>query len=180
MNLSQIGLALGMAHGVAGLLAFLRPAAVGPWLQRFPRRVAPGVFLMLGGTAWFVWNLYSSDLSDFAEWRPIMYAGSALLGIGCCFFVQDFLAVRGACVVALLGCDRILDVQRIHDSPWRVVVAGWCYAVIVLAVWWVQAPWRVRDLAAWLVAMPERLKRIGMGIAAFGILLTGLALTQFR
>ena len=180
MNLSQIGLALGGAHLVAGLLALLRPALAGAWLTAFPRRVFPGVVLMLAGTAWFVWNLYSSNLTDFAEWRPIMYAGSVLLGVGCCFFVQDYLAVRGACVVALLGCDAILDVQRIHDSPWRAVLAGWCYLVIVFSVWWVQAPWRVRDLAGWLVAAPGRLGRVGAGVAAFGAFVVALALTQFR
>lgn len=180
MNLFQISLSLGLAHVAAGLLALLRPGPAAAALQKFPRKVAPGVVLMLAGTAWFVWNLYSSNLSDFAEWRPVMYAGSVLLGVGCCFFVQDYLAVRGACVVALLACDRILDVQRVHDSGWRALLAAWCYAVIVMAVWWVQAPWRVRDLAGWLVAAPPRLRRTGTGLAAFGLLVVVLAFTQFR
>lgn len=180
MNLSQISLALGAAHLVAGLLVLLRPGPVGAALKRFPRQVFPGVVLMLGGTAWFLWNLYSSNLSDFAEWRPIMYAGFSLLGVGCCFFVQDYLAVRGAAVVALLACDQILDVQRNSDSGWHVVLALWCYAVIVLAVWWVGSPWRVRDLAAWLVAAPKRLTAAGLGLVGFGALVAGLGLTAFR
>ena len=165
---------------MAGLLALLKPGLVGAALQRFPRQVFPGVVLMLGGTAWFLWNLYTSNLTDFAEWRPIMYAGFSLLGIGCCFFVQDYLSVRGAAVVALLACDRILDIQRNADSGWRVVLALWCYLVIVLSVWWVGSPWRVRDLAGWLTGAPKRMTGAGLILSAFGALVAGLALTVFR
>jgi hypothetical protein len=180
MNLSQWSLLLGALQVLAGLLAFLSPGPFGRSLRRFPRQVVPGIVLMLAGTAWFVWNLYSSNLTDFQEWRPIMYAGFTLLGVGCCFFVQDYLSVRGACVVALLVCDRVLEAGRSCDSDWRALTATWCYLVICLSVWWVGSPWRVRDLADWLTAVPGRLPRAGLGFTALGATLIGLGVSVLR
>ena len=178
MKLSHIYLALGAFHALAGLVLLARPAAAGEWLRAFPRKVGIGMLLMLAGTAWFVWNLYRSEIRDFEEWRPVLYAGFTLLGVGCCIFVQDYLAVRGACVVALLACDVILDVRRPSDSPWSLVLSFWSYAIIVCAVWWVGSPWRVRDLAGWLSSSPSRIARLGGALAAFGVATGLLVLTE--
>jgi hypothetical protein len=180
MTLSHVCLALGALHLVAGLLAVTRPARCTPALRALPRNVPLGVGLMLAGTAWFFWNLYSSDLTDFQEFRPFIYAGTILLGVGCCFFVQDYLAVRGAAVVALLGCDRILDIQRWHDSGLKNVVTVWCYAVIVAGIWFCGSPWRVRDGIAWATASESRLRQLGGVCAGFGALLALLGVTALR
>lgn len=180
LTLAQVFLGLGLAHGLVGLWWALRPEKAGAWMRAFPRQVAPGIFLMLLGTAWFVWNLYRSEIQDFKDWRPVLYGGSALLGVGCCIFVQDYLSVRGAAVVALLLCDVVLDVRRPSDNVWSLVLSFWSYAVIVSAVWWVGSPWRVRDLAAWMTGVPGRVSRIGWGMAAFGLVLGLLSLTEGR
>ena len=178
MKLSHIYLGLGALHALAGLALLARPAASGEWLRSFPRKVGLGMLWMLAGTAWFVSNLYRSEIQDFAEWRPVLYGGFGLLGVGCCIFVQDYLAVRGACVVALLVCDVVLDVRRPSDSPWSLALSFWSYAVIVCAVWWVGSPWRVRDLTAWLASSSARLARLGMALLAWGVGLALLALTE--
>jgi len=180
MTLSQISLVLGGLHLLFGLLLWLRPEPTSAWLKAFPRQVFPGVILMLLGTAWFVSNLYRSNVEDFAEWRPILYVGFAVLGVGCCFFVRDYLSIRGGAVVALLACDAILDIQRWNDSGWKNVIAGWCYLVIVLAVWWVGSPWRVRDLVEWVVSAPGRRTRVGVGFLGFGLMLLGLGVAVLK
>jgi hypothetical protein len=178
MKLSEVYLGVGGAHALAGLALLLKPAAAGEWLRAFPRKVGIGMLLMLAGTAWFVSNLYRSEIQDFAEWRPVLYGGFGLLGVGCCIFVQDYLSVRGACVLALLACDLVLDVRRPSDNPWSLVLSFWSYAVIVCAVWWVGSPWRVRDLTAWLAASPSRVTRLGAAVAAFGAAVALLSLTE--
>lgn len=178
MKLSEVYLGVGAAHLLAGLAMLLKPSGAGEWLRAFPRKVGIGMFLMLAGTAWFVSNLYRSEIQDFAEWRPVLYGGFGLLGVGCCIFVQDYLSVRGACVVALLACDVVLDVRRPSDSPWSLVLSFWSYAVIVCAVWWVGSPWRVRDLTAWLASSPARVTRLGATLAAYGAAVALLALTE--
>lgn len=180
MTLSQIFLLVGGLHAGVGLWMTWAPANAGAVLKAFPRRVAPGVMLMLAGTAWFVWNLLRSDVTDFKEWQPLLVGGFSLLGVGCCIFVQDYLSIRGGAVVALLACDYFLDVRRPSDNPWSVILSVWCYLVIVCSVWWVGSPWRVRDLTAWLAAVPSRVASSGFGVALFGVAMILLGVAVIR
>lgn len=180
MTVTHIFWGLGLLHVLAGLWFVWGGAGVGEWLRKFPRQVAPGVFLMLLGTGWFLWNMARSDVTDFKDWQPVLMLGFGLLGLGCCIFVQDYLSVRGAGVVALLVCDHLLDVRRPSDNPWTVVLSVWCYLVIVCSVWWVGSPWRVRDLVGWMTGVEGRLKRVGWGLAGVGVVFGGLGLTLVR
>ena len=180
MTLSQIFLLLGALHAGFGLWMSLMPASAGATLKAFPRRVAPGVVLMLSGTAWFVWNLLRSDVTDFKEWQPLLVGAFSLLGVGCCIFVQDYLSIRGGTVVALLACDYFLEVRRPSDNPWSILLSVWCYAVIVCSVWWVGSPWRVRDFTLWLTALPSRVTRSGWILAGFGGVMMVLGLSVLR
>jgi chromatin segregation and condensation protein Rec8/ScpA/Scc1 (kleisin family) len=103
MSLSLIALVLGVAVLVSHLFALARPAATTAWLRGFPRNVPVGVVLMLIGTAWFEWNLNNENLDDIAKFKPAMQAAFAILGVASCFFVKDFLSVRGLCVVMLMA-----------------------------------------------------------------------------
>lgn len=180
MTLMQVFSLVGAAHALFGLWMTLLPAKAAAGLKDFPRKVFPGIVLMLLGTGWFVWNLYRSDVTDFKEWQNLLIAGFVLLGVGCCFFVQDFLSIRGATVVALLACDYFLDVRRPSENPWSVMLSVWCYVVIVCSVWWVGSPWRVRDLIDWVTVDHGRVSRVGMGFVGFGLSMLGVGLTLLR
>lgn len=189
MNLFVVALLLAAGHALLGARALMSPASFGGSLRRFARNVPVGVVLMLLGTAWFLYNLWSSDLTDFAALRPFLYGAVALVGVGNCLFVQDYIAVRGASVVALLACDRILDLQRWHKTAgfdpdgWlqpKNLVVLWCYVVVVLAIWLVHSPFRLRDALDWVAATPARLRQVGSGFAGFGLLLAGVAFLWLR
>ena len=184
MKLFVVALLLAAAHALPGLVAYASPASFGASLRRFARNIPIGVGLMLVGTAWFFYNLYRSDLTDFAAIRPFLYGAVILLGIANCLYVQDYIAVRGAAVVALLLCDKILDWQRWHTTqgfdPQSVLqpknlIALWCYLLIVLAIWLVHAPYRLRDWLDWASATPGRLQRVGGGLMGMGAALAVVA-----
>ncbi len=189
MNLFVVALLLAAGHALPGLMALLSPATFGGGLRRFARNVPVGIGLMVLGTAWFFYNLYSSDLTDFVALRPFLYAAVVLVGAGNCLFVQDYIAVRAAAVVALLACDRILDIQRWHVSAgfdphgWgqpKNLVALWCYLVVVLAIWFIHSPFRLRDGLDWMAATPARLQRVGAGLLGFGGVLAVVAAIWLR
>ena len=189
MNLFVVALLLAAGHALLGGMALASPASFGGSLRRFARNVPAGVVLMLAGTAWFLYNLWSSDLTDFAALRPFLYAAVALVGVGNCLFVQDYIAVRGVSVVALLACDRILDLQRWHKSAgfdpngWlqpKNLVVLWCYVVVVVAIWFVHSPFRLRDALDWVVATPSRLRQVGGASVGFAVLLAAIAVTWLR
>src|SRR5262249_53140718 len=104
------------------------------------------------------------------------------IGIAACFYVQDFLAVRGLAVVLLLIAKLMVDTGRPHlgATPWVLVIQTWAYLLVVAGIWFTVAPWRLRDLLNWSTANEKRIK-IGNSIRlAFALLVVVLGLTAFR
>jgi hypothetical protein len=175
MSVFLIFILLGLAHLVPSFLAWRQPVLAGEGLRKFPRHVPTGIFLMLAATLWFFGNLYQSNLDDFREWRPIIYTAVIVIGLGNCFFVKDYLSVRALGVVALLACDVILDAQRTHpDILLKFPLPLWCYLIILISVWIVMAPWRLRNWIEWATTSEERFRRVaqvGMGLGGLFVLL---------
>ena len=180
MTLFQIGLFLGAATFVAHAVALARPEATMVWLRRVPRNVPVGVFLMLLGTAWFDWNLANENLDDIAKFKTAMLAAFAVLGVASCFYLKDFLAVRGLCVVMLMAAWQVCDSARWHPSLWRDAFSGWAYVWALAALWWTVQPWRVRDLIGWLVASPGRFRLAAVAGVLWGAFVVGLSVTVLR
>lgn len=130
-------------------------------------------------TLWFLQNLRTESLSDFANYQPYMLAGFGAVGLLTCLYVKDFLAVRGLAILLLLLAKLTLDTARWHDSQWRLVLAGWAYLWILAGMWFTISPWRLRDLLGWLTANHRRI-RIGSALQlAFGLFLIVLGLAVF-
>lgn len=180
MKLWILAVVLGLAIALPQVYGLLKPAAFGAALRRFPRSDLWGFILMPLGTLWFLWNLRTDDIADFAAFKPIMFVGFAIIGFGSCVFVRDFLAVRGLAVVVLLMAKVVLDAARWVDTSWRLVVVIWAYAWVLLAVWFTVSPWRLRDIIQLLTANEQR-TRLGSGVRlAFGVFIMILGLTVFR
>ena len=188
ISISNLSLLLGgFLVAVAGY-TLAKPAEVGQALKAFPRANAPGYVLMLSATAWFLWNIHIEQMEDYKDIKYLFYIGFGAVGIGSCVYLKDFLAVRGMAVFMLLLARLILDTQRVYmfDTPeetmsqWRIVFAIWGYAIVLMSMWLIVSPWRMRDMINWLTANPSRL-RIKSGFRlCLGILLIILGLTVFR
>jgi len=180
MKLSLLATLLGLGFALPQVYGLLKPAQYGAALKRFPRSEPWGYALMLLGTAWFLFNLHSDTISDFKAFKPAMYLGFTVIGVGSCIFVRDYLSVRGLAVVVLLLAKLVLDTARWVDTAWRLVLVVWAYVWIVSAVWFTIAPWRLRDLIDWFTANDNRV-RIGSAFRlALGLLVAILGLTVFR
>ncbi len=180
LSLSLIALVLGVAALVSHAYALARPAVAMAWLRRFPRNVPVGVALMLIGTAWFEWNLANENLDDIAKFKLVMQAAFALLGVASCFFVKDFLAVRGLCVVLLMAAWQVCDTARWHPSLWRDAISAWAYVWALAGLWWTVQPWRARDAIHWVIATPGRFKLAAGAGVVWGLLLIALSQTVLR
>jgi hypothetical protein len=142
---------------------------------------------MLAATLWFLWNIKIEDMADYREIKHWFYLGFGAVGIGSCFFLRDFLAVRGLAVFMLLLAKLMLDTQRTYMldaseaqmSEWRLVFAVWAYLIIVMSMWLVISPWRMRDMIEWMLAKSGRLAAKSWFRLGFGILLIALGLTVF-
>lgn len=180
MTLSTLCIALGLGVAVPQLYGLKNPAGFRDLLRKFPRHTGIGYVLMAIATGWFLWHVKQENIADFTPFKPVMYGGFALLGLGTCLFLKDFLAVRGLALVLMLLAKLMLDAQRWHPSDWRWVLGVWAYAWIVAGIWFTVSPWRCRDLIEWKTATDGRVK-LGCALRlALGGLVAALGATVFR
>lgn len=182
IKLSMLSVLLGLGLAAPQVYGLAKPAAFAAAVRKFPRHVPTGIFLMILGTVWFLWNVNQEPIADFASIKPHMMVIFAAIGLGSCIFVQDFLAVRGLAVVLLLLGKLMVDTGRAHlgESPWVLLIQLWAYVLVVAGIWFTVSPWRLRDLLIWATATEQRIK-VGSGIRlAFALLIVVLGLTAFR
>jgi hypothetical protein len=180
-KLSTLSIVLGLALAVPQIYGLLKPAEFAAAARKFPRSLAWGYALMLLATGWFLWNLNHESISDLASLQKIIFPLFAGVGIGACFFVHDFLAVRGLAVVLLLVAKLMVDAgrPRLPDTHWALVIQAWAYVFVVAGIWLTVSPWRLRDFVAWATANEKRLK-LGCGLPlAFGLFVAALGATKF-
>lgn len=169
MKLSMLSKLLGLGMAALNLFGLIKPAGFAAAARRFPRSLPLGYLLMLLGTAWFIWNVNHESLADFEGMKPFLYVLFAGVGVGTCFFVTDFLAVRGLSVVLLLLAKVMFDAERWEESQWRLVIAVWGYLLVLAGMWFTVSPWRLRDLINWNTANEKRTRlccglRVGFGL----------------
>jgi hypothetical protein len=182
LSLSTLSVLLGLGVGLPQIYGIVKPAGLAAAARKFPRSVPWGVALLILGTAWFLWNLSDESIADFSQYKSVLFAGFAGVGIGACIFVQDYLAVRGLAVVMLLLAKLMVDTGRpgLPVTHWVLVIQTWGYVLAVAGIWLTVAPWRLRDLIAWDTANETRIKTSCGLRLAFGLFVAVLGLTVFR
>ena len=171
---------MGLGMGLPQIYGLMKPAAFAAGVRKFPRSLPWGIALMLLGTAWFLYYFSLESISDFASYQSWLMAGFAGVGIASCFFVQDFLAVRGLAVVLMLLAKLMVDTARWADTDWRLVVVSWAYFLVIAGMWFTIWPWHLRDLLNWATANETRV-RVGSALRlAFGLFVAVLGFTVFR
>jgi hypothetical protein len=182
MKLSLLSILLGAGMSVPQIYGLTRPKDFAATVRKFPRSLPAGIFLMLLGTAWFVWNVNIEPIADFSAFKPHMMAGFAAVGILSCIFVRDFLAVRGLAVLLLLLAKLMVDTGRPHldQSSFVEVIQVWAYLFVIVGIWLTITPWKLRDFLEWATATDSRIK-IGSALRlAFALFIVVLGLTAFR
>ncbi|MDG1891598.1 MAG: hypothetical protein P8L18_09820 [Verrucomicrobiota bacterium] len=180
MTLTLMSLLLGIALAIPSIYGLLQPEAFQKTARAFPRSNSWGYALMGISTVWFLYLVKMEDISDFAAYKTFMLAGFAAIGIGSAVYVRDFLAVRGAAVLALLVAKVMVETARWVDTPWRLVIVLWAYAWVIAGMWWTISPWRFRNLIHWAVADIKRIRILSITKLMFSIFIILLALTVYR
>lgn len=179
IKLSTLSIGLGLLVAAVNLFGLVKPAEFKNAARKFPRSTPLGVLFMLAGTSWFIWNVSHESLSDFEHLKPYLFTLFVAVGVGSCFFVQDFLAVRGLAVLLLLLAKLMVDAERWAATEWRLVIAFWAYGLVVAGAWFTVAPWRMRDLLYWATDNEQRI-RVGSAVrCAFGLFVAFLGFKVF-
>lgn len=178
MSLTLSTLVPGLLLLLLGVPLLLNHSGWTAALRAFPRSTAAAYVFFTLGAAWFlhaIWNLSPADFGEYRLWLFIGFGLVAVLSFKC---VPDFLAVRGLCVLVLMGAMPLLDAAYMaYDKPQRLVMVSLVYVAIALAIWVGAQPWRMRDFLGWLLARPQRTRGLGGALAGYGLLLALVAFT---
>src|SRR6478672_11630314 len=112
MTLSQLAILLGLGIAIPQVWAVLKPVQCGAALRKFPRSEGWGFFLMFVGAGWFLYRLNQEAIAEFAAYKTYMLLGFGVVALAACFFVTDFLAVRGLSITMLMLSAFVLSKTR--------------------------------------------------------------------
>ena len=176
-NLSVILGALILAKGICGLVAEKKARE---FIKAFPRTDNLGYLAILLAMVWFLMILKDENMADFEKFRTHFNIFILITGIGACFYLKDYLAVRGSAVLMMLIAKLIVDTARFHESAWRLLPVSMAYLMVIVGMWFTVSPWRCRDLIDWAIASDKRYKVLCGIRVGLGVLLLVLGLVEFK
>ncbi len=179
MNLTFAIVLPGLLLALLGALLVWNEPRVVAALRGFPRSQRAAIVFFGGGAAWFLWRISSLGEADliFVQKPGILLLAFGALAVLAFFYAPDFLAVRGLCVLTLIGSEPLLAASYMnYTTPLIWVHKVVIYFGLVLALYLAAAPFRVRDVLEWLYRAPGRPRWVGFVFLAVGL---GTAATVF-
>ncbi len=180
MSLFLATLLPGLFLVLLGGLLFWNGAPVAANARALPRSKACSLVFFGLGAAWFLWRLSrtgESDLIFFKTPGPVML-GFGVLAVLAFIYTPDFLAVRGLCVLMLLGAEPLLYAAYMEWSrPQRLLMVTAVYLGLTAALYLAAYPFRLRDFFDWLFRSPGRPRLIGAILLAYGLATSAAAFT---
>lgn len=180
MKLHILVILLGAAALLKAFWAFYNPENFRAAALRMPRSTTLGYISVALGTAWFLYIFENESLADFAAYKTLLRFGFILLAVLVCLFLKDYLAVRGMAVILLLLAKTTVEMARVVDTDWRLLLVTIAYVWVVVGMWFTVSPWRARDMLEWATANDGRIKTMAIVRVGLGALLLVLGLTVFR
>ena len=160
-----------------GIPLLLNHSGYTAMLKAFPRSPAAAYLFFGAGAAWFLHAIAHLSAADFGEYKLYLFIGFLVVAVLAFKCVPDFLAVRGLCVLVLMGAMPLLDAAYMEEPQQRKLMVAAVYVAIAFAIWLGAQPYRMRVFLAWLFARPGRIRAVGGALAGYGLLLCGVAFT---
>lgn len=171
---------LALLAGISGLAAIAAPATCARALRALPRNRWAGYLLSTAALAWSGWLLYTMPLEFLMPYRRfIPWVMLAAIPFSW-FAMPDLLAARALGGLFALIPAPVLQLVRVHPSPWRLVVVTLLYLMAIAGMTLIMAPYLMRDGIAWMTRSGRRLRMCGAVRLLVGLLLGWLALAVFN
>ena len=178
MSLLTANLLVGILVFATGAHFFFGNKKTEEQTKAFPRSPLAAKILMGLATVWFVFNLSQLGEADFGNHKTKLMAVFAIGALLSFVYVPDFLAVRGAAGLILLGGAHILDAAYMQwEHPQRLLMVTVTYIALAKAVYLGACPYRLRDWIDWTYAKAVRAKLLGALNLGTGVALIVTAFT---
>jgi hypothetical protein len=179
LSLQITGLVCGILLVAYSGFALLTDNTARSVVARLPRHQLAGAVLLTLDLIWCFWLLATMEMGEFATFRkPLLIA----LPIGYFLvlkFVNEFLAVRALGIFCLLAAEPLLDAAFFRYEPARLLVTVFAYVLIVAGLFWVAAPYLLRDQISWSTRTPARWRIVHGVTLLYGAALLACALVTY-
>jgi hypothetical protein len=176
MSLFAASLVPGLFLVLLGILLLMNSPGFKAVVQAFPRSASAGYLVFGAAAAWFLYDILHLSNADFGEYRYYLFAAFAAVAVLAFKCVPDFLGVRGAAALVLIGAAPFLEAAYMeYGQPARLFMVSFVYVAIAIAIWLGAQPWRLRDFLGWIFARPARSRGLGALFLVYGIVLCGAA-----
>ena len=135
-------------------------------MMSFLRSTKAAIVFFGGSGLWFLYQLSQLGEADFGQIKGVLIAVFGIAGILAFFYLNDFLSVRGVCVLILLLARQFLDSAFMQEPTSRLVLVTQTYIWVVIAIYLGAIPYRLRDFFKYIYERKQRAKILG---AIFGI-----------
>lgn len=136
-------------------------------------------FITFGSASiWFLFHLNQLGDADFGQYKHILILLFGTIAILAFFFLPDFLSVRGLSILTLLISWLMLKSAYMEwQYPARILMVGFVYVCIILALYFGTVPYRMRDFIDWLYLGSRRARTLGYFFILYGIALFGAVIS---
>ena len=189
-ELAKVSILIGCA--IAALFAPLatHPRSAGEWLKRFPRNKAAAWVLTAIDLLWAACLIFSMHLgrieipilntvADFERLKPLLFILTPVAFFLIVLLMDDLLAPRALGGLFLLIPAPVLAIARWHDSPLRLVMIVFAYALAVKGVILVLSPHMLRKFTKPCLRDDGTCRIFGVVGLAFGLLAIMLGATVY-
>ncbi len=180
MSLFLATLLCGLILALLGGILLANNSVVASTAKALPRSNRAAWLFFGAGAVWFVWTvsqLNESDLIFFKTPTPVML-GFGVLAALAFIYTPDFLAVRGMCILMLVGGESFRQAAYMeYAHPQRLLMVTAIYIGFALAIYLAAAPYRLRDFFEWLFQRPSRPRLVGAVLLSYGLATAAAAFT---
>lgn len=180
MSLSQLSILVGTVYVVLHLPMVVMPAPVRRGLAAFPRNPWAGGILSGVALVWSAVAVNDMPLGMIDAYKSWLWVIGPVLFVLVVMFMNELLAVRALGGLLMLAACPVLETQRLHDSPWTVVLAVLAYLWVVAGMVLVLSPYRFRHVVERSCATDTLTRVMGLGGVVLGALLVVLGLMVFK
>ena len=165
-------LALGIPLLAYGVLSLIETERMARWLVTFPRNRTAAWTLCAIGWFWTAHELDTIGIEVFDRYLKAfpgqLWIMAAVLTVLTCWWMPNLLPIRGVCALFMLFPAEMFPVIRLCDTQWRLALVVFAYACIVVGMYGMFYPWRIRQALAWLASSPARVRAAGAICTAVG------------
>ncbi len=143
-------------------------------LVAFPRNKIAGYILCAIGWFWTAYECHTIGIDVFDKFLKVfpgeVWILAVVLTVLMCKWMENLLPIRGVSAIFMLFPASLFPAIRLVDSQARLLLVICAYICLIIGMFGMFYPWRIRQALAWLSAKPVLVRASGGVFAAIGTL----------